>query len=89
MLAVSVIAGGRAMEHRINMMERSLLHDLVALYRSDLEVERHSAALDGCLACAKQGIIKAIEHYEMLDSLCRGKNRQGERIGLESQERSM
>lgn len=77
------------MEHWINAMERSLLHDLVALYRSDLEVESHSAARDGCRACAKEGIIKAIEHYEMLDSFCRGKNRQGEGIGLESQERSM
>jgi len=61
-------------ERFINIVERSLLHDLVSLYTCDLSREEHS--FDGqCLASAKERIVSAIREYIGIDESIRGKFR--------------
>jgi hypothetical protein len=59
------------MSNFINVIESSLLADLVCLYRSDLKDEEHEVEHHRCLACSKMAIIRAIKRYRKLDKFWR------------------
>lgn len=55
-------------ERKINPIELSLLTDLVGLYTCDLSREYHQYCDESCIACSKEAIIAAIQHYRKLDA---------------------
>lgn len=59
------------MHQFINSIERSLLNDLVVLYRDDLTRQKHLECEDGCLACSKEQVISVILKYQTLDAALR------------------
>ena len=47
----------------INPIERSLLNEIRALYKGDLEIETHAYPHTDCAVCSKLLIIDSIEQY--------------------------
>ena len=52
---------------KINLIEQSLLSDLMNLYRDDLTREVHETTHEICLACSKELLIAAIQRHQNLN----------------------